>query len=42
LSEGDPVAQPEAAMTARSAAALIKTARVLDVLLAAIVVVAFS
>jgi hypothetical protein len=38
LGHGDPVAKPEAAMTA----VLFKTARVVDLLLAAIVVVAFS
>jgi hypothetical protein len=41
VGRGDPVAEPEAAMTANSAA-LFKAARVLDVLLAALVVVAFS
>jgi hypothetical protein len=41
LSPGDPVAEPEAAMTA-SPAMLFKAVRAIDLLLAAIVVVAFS
>jgi hypothetical protein len=42
LAIGDPIADVEAAMSTASAATLFKAARVLDVLLAAIVVVAFS
>jgi hypothetical protein len=40
LGLGDPVADPEAAMTATPA--LFKAVRALDLLLAAIVVIAFS
>jgi hypothetical protein len=42
LAFGDPVADPEAAMSAASPALLFKAVRALDLLLAAIVVVAFS
>jgi hypothetical protein len=42
LASGDPVADSEAAMTAASPALLFKAVRALDLLLAAIVVVAFS
>jgi hypothetical protein len=42
LGSGDPVADAEAAMTAPSPALLFKAVRVLDMVLAAVVLVAFS
>jgi hypothetical protein len=39
---GDPVADPEAVMTAAAPALLFKAARALDLLLTAVVLVAFS
>jgi hypothetical protein len=42
LADGDPVADAEAAMTAASPVLLFKAVRAIDLLLAAILVVAFS
>jgi hypothetical protein len=42
LGSGDPVAASEAAMTAASPALLFKAVRALDLLIAAVLVVAFS
>jgi len=42
LGQGDPVAAPETAMTAKSPALMFKAVRAFDLLLAAMLVVAFS